>query len=111
MLNFITNLLKNVIVFKVRILQIKNSFIEYDQRSIHLVSVNTMKHLKNCCFIGMKYSTLGEDLMTNIALDFASCYTVHKKILTKKFDEFEKSVQFIKFKFVKLLLIKCLYLK
>ena len=28
----------------------------------------------------------------------------------KKFDKFDKSVQFVKFKFVKLLLIKCLYI-
>ena len=38
-------------------------------------SLNTIKHLKHCCFFCMKYAALGESLMTNIAFGFAPTHT------------------------------------
>ena len=44
-----------------------HSFVFYS----HISSVKYNKHLKHCCFVCMKYTALGEGLMTNIALGFA----------------------------------------
>ena len=42
---------------------------------------NTINHLKHCRLVCMVYTTLGESLVTNIALDFTLCYISHSTLI------------------------------